>query len=145
MRGLGVCCRSGMIALLVVFASGVAVSCGAPARPSSRPATRMYDRSMAQLGMVELVVPDRARAEHAKRLLERIERAFVVAEAKRLEASGRALGLSASGEPTDEEIRAAFAAMDAAATTAFAEYVRMQLELRSVLTKHEFDRLVKVR
>ena len=121
------------------------VSCSSPVRPPSRPATRIYDRSMAQLGMVELVVADRTRAERAKRLFERIERAFVNAEATRLAASQRALGLSEKGEPTDDEIRAAFKAMDAAASQAFARYVSIQIELRQVLTRGEFDKLSKVR
>ena len=126
--------------MLLAFAS-----CGPPVRPPSRPATRLYDRSMAQLGVVELVVADAARAERAKRLLERIERAFLTAEAIRVEASSRAFGLSSAGEPSDDEIRAAFEVMSEAGRTAFSEYVQVQLELRQVLTKEEFDKLVKVR
>jgi hypothetical protein len=105
----------------------------------------MYDRSMAQLGVVELVVADAARAERAKGLLERIERAFLAAEATRVEANSRAFGLSTAGEPSDDDIRAAFELMSEAGQTAFAEYVQVQLELRRVLTKEEFDRLVQVR
>jgi len=67
------------------------------------------------------------------------------AEATRLAASQRALGLSEKGEPTDDEIRAAFKAMDAAASQAFARYVSIQIELRQVLTRGEFDKLSKVR
>jgi hypothetical protein len=121
------------------------MSCSSPVRPPSRPATRIYDRSMAQLGVLELVVPDRARAERAKLLLHEVEREFVGAEAVRRGAAEAALGLSAIGEPTDEEIGQAFRLMDAAASRAFARYVEVQLELRKVLTKQEFEKLSKVR
>lgn len=121
------------------------LSCGPPGRPPSRPATRIYDRSMAQLGVVELVVKDQARAEQAKRVLERVEQAFVEAEARRTKAAELAFGLSTKSEPTDEEIRRAFATMDEASNVAFARYVGAQLELRRVLTRTEFEKLSKVR
>jgi hypothetical protein len=100
---------------------------------------------MAQLGVIELVVSDRARAERAKALLQEVERQFVGAEAVRRGAAEVALGLSTVGEPTDEDIRSAFRTMDRASSRAFARYVKVQLELRQVLTKQEFDKLEEVR
>lgn len=100
---------------------------------------------MAQLGVIELVVKDPARAEKAKSLLVQVEQAFVQAEDRRLDASRVALGLSESGEPTDEQIRAAFRMMEEAGQHAFARYVAVQLELRRVLTRSEFEQLSKVR
>jgi len=131
-----------LLALAVLTSS---LSCGPPARPPSRPATRIYDRSMAQLGMIELVVKDQARAERAKHLLERVEDAFVKAEATRKVAAELAFGLSTKGEPTDDEIRQAFVTMDEAANLAFTSYVGAQLELRRVLKREEFEKLSKVR
>jgi len=100
---------------------------------------------MAQLGVIDLVVSDRARAERAKALLEQVEQAFVTAETLRRQAAETALGLSDAGEPTDEEIRSSFRTMDEAASRAFQRYVAVQLELRQVLTRREFDKLKEVR
>jgi len=100
---------------------------------------------MAQLGVIELVVKDEARLEKAKHLYQEVELAFLTAEARRLEASHVALALSGEGEPTDEEIRQAFQLMEAASRHAFERYIALQLELRQVLTKSEFDQLSKVR
>jgi hypothetical protein len=133
-------CRWGAVAA-VVFAA----SCSSPVRPPSRPATRIYDRSMAQLGVIDLVVSDRARAERAEALLEQVEQAFVTAETLRRKAAETALGLSDAGEPTDEEIRSSFRTMDEAASRAFQRYVAVQLELRQVLTRREFEKLKEVR
>ena len=120
-------------------------SCSSPAKPPSRPATRIYDRSMAQLGVIELVVDEPARAKKAQDLLRQVEVAFVEAEARRRVAAELAMGLASSGEPTDEDIRAAFRLMDRAASEAFTRYVAVQLELRRVLTRAEFEKLSKVR
>jgi hypothetical protein len=100
---------------------------------------------MAQLGVIELVVDDPARANKAKELLRRVEVAFVQAETRRKAAAGLAFGMAGEGEPTDEEIRAAFHMMDRASSEAFARYVTVQLELRKVLTRAEFEKLSKVR
>lgn len=100
---------------------------------------------MAQLGVIELVVGDPARARKAQELLEKVEVAFVEAEARRRGAAELAMGLAGVGEPTDEEIRAAFRLMDRAASEAFTRYVAVQLELRQVLTRAEFEKLSKVR
>jgi hypothetical protein len=100
---------------------------------------------MAQLGVIELVVPDRARAKRAKELLQQVEVAYVAAELRRRAATEMALGMAAQRDPTDEEIRAAFRQMDDAASEAFARYVKVQLELRTVLTRQEFEKLSKVR
>lgn len=133
----------GRLGLLAALLS--ALSCGPPVRPPSRPATRVYDRSMAQLGVIELVVLEPARADRAKAILERVERAFVDAEARRSAAARLAFGVSHEREPTDEEIREAFRTMDEVAREAFAEYISAQLELRAVLLPAEFEKLTKVR
>src|SRR5690606_28226635 len=122
-----------MLCQLAVLAAALSCgSCSTPARPPSRPATRVYDRSMAQLGVIEFVVSDRARAERARELLEGVEVAFLEAETRRAEAARLAFGLARSSEPTDDEIRAAFRLMGDAAQAAFARYVAIQLELRRV-------------
>jgi len=100
---------------------------------------------MAQLGVIELVVKDEVRVQKAKHLYQEVELAFLTAEARRLAASQVALAMSGEGEPTDDEIRQAFEMMETASREAFERYIALQLELRKVLTKSEFDQLTKVR
>jgi hypothetical protein len=98
---------------------------------------------MAQLGMVDLVVKDRLRARQAKAILERIERLFLRVQRQKAAGAARVLGMD--GEPTDEQIRTVFAKgaeMDAQNLKA---YALAQVELRKVLTEHEFHRLAGVR
>jgi hypothetical protein len=109
----------------------------------------MFDRSMAELGVLELVVTDAGRAERARRQYERIEVAFRRAEEIGARAAERALGGASdkadAAEPTDDEIRAAFAEVNAARRACFATYIEAQVELRKILTAREFAKLKEVR
>lgn len=130
--------------LLCVAVGVSAVGCSKKEPPPrSRPATRVYDRSMAQLGVVKLVVKDRARAQQATAMLERIERLFLQVE--REKSLGTSIVLGMRGEPTDEEIRRVFAKGAHHDQINLYEYAKAQVELRKVLTKHEFTRLAEVR
>jgi hypothetical protein len=98
---------------------------------------------MAQLGMVKLVVSDSTRAAQATVILERIERLFL--QVQREKSHSAAIVLGFSGEPTDEEIRKVFAKGAQRDQLNLKEYAKAQVELRKVLTEHEFTRLAGVR
>lgn len=98
---------------------------------------------MAQLGMVKLVVNDSTRAAQATAIFERLERLFLQVQREKSHAAAMVLGFA--GEPSDDEIRKVFAKGAERDQLNLREYARAQVELRKVLTEHEFNRLAGVR
>lgn len=147
---VGVTARS---ARLLGIACVALAACGGPQGPPRHPVGAMTARSTAKLGLVDLVVGDRARAERVRAVYEELAalgRDFDLARARSIlrsrdEWQRRAAAAGPSSEASAEALELLLAPPVAEGQAAYERYTTLMLEARSLLSEDEFEALNRVR
>lgn len=127
--------------ILLVSCLG-ALSCSKE-RPPSLPLVGIYTRNTAKIEVAEIVTNDAARAARVRAVYKRIATQVEVLAERRRQSEKRISATLDTPHIDQEQLADEVGQLRRDERAAFAEYIKYQMELRTLLSEKEFQKLGK--